>query len=70
MQLGLASTKKEIGKLTIGDNLIILGKTTGIIKTKIESMEIENKPIKEIAQVMGRQPSAIRARLLRLGIVK
>ncbi|MBS3125575.1 sigma-70 region 4 domain-containing protein [Candidatus Woesearchaeota archaeon] len=40
------------------------------LENRLKELFLENKPIKEIAQVMGRQPSAIRARLLRLGIVK
>ncbi|MBT4135285.1 U32 family peptidase [archaeon] len=34
------------GPLRIGDEIIILGKTTGIVKSKIKDMEIEHKPIK------------------------
>jgi putative protease len=37
--------KINTGTLKLGDDLIIIGKTTGTKKTKIKSMEIKNKPI-------------------------
>ena len=40
------------------------------LENRLKELFLENKPIKEIAQVMGRQPSAIRARLLKMGLVK
>ncbi|MFH1918129.1 MAG: peptidase U32 family protein [Nanoarchaeota archaeon] len=33
--------------LKVGDNIIIIGKTTGIEKSKIKRIEIENKPIQQ-----------------------
>jgi len=46
-KLGVALLKLNTNKLAIGDNLIILGKTTGIVKAKVESMEISGNQIQE-----------------------
>ncbi len=47
-RIGVALIKINSGKLKIGDEVFIIGKTTGIIKTKIESMQIEKKEIQEV----------------------
>lgn len=39
--------KLNNGKLKIGDEIIIIGNTTGVLKYKIESMEINHKQIEE-----------------------
>ena len=45
-KLGVGLIKLNSGKLMLGDNILIMGKTTGLIRHKIQSMEIKNKPIK------------------------
>jgi putative protease len=39
------ATIKLVSQLKIGDDIIIIGKTTGIINSKIESIEMKNKKI-------------------------
>lgn len=53
LQVGLL--KLNTNTLEIGDNLIILGKTTGIVKAKVESMEINNQKITKAVkgQIIG-----------------
>jgi len=46
-KLGVGLLKLNTGKLSIGDNILILGKTTGVVRGKVESMEIEHKEITE-----------------------
>jgi len=46
-KINVGLLKINTGKLSIGDELIILGKTTGIVRGKVESMEIEHKKISE-----------------------
>jgi len=38
---------KLVSDLSIGDEIVIIGKTTGIVSLKIESMQINRKPIKK-----------------------
>ncbi len=45
IQVGLL--KLNTGKLKIGDEIYIIGKTSGVIRHKIESMETQNKQISE-----------------------
>ncbi|MBS3079618.1 U32 family peptidase [Candidatus Pacearchaeota archaeon] len=47
--------KLNTGNLKLGDEIIILGKTTGIKKAKIETMELEHKPINQAikGQIIG-----------------
>jgi len=45
-KLNVALLKINNGPLKINDNILIIGKTTGLIKSKVESMEIEHKKIK------------------------
>ena len=47
-QLGVGLLKLNAGKLKIGDDILILGNTTNIIRHKIKSMEIKKKAIKEV----------------------
>ncbi len=44
-KLGVASLKLNAGSLKIGDDIFIIGKTTGIVKCKIKSMEISKKTV-------------------------
>lgn len=46
-KLGVGLLKINTGSLKIGDNLLISGKTTPLIRHKIESMEIDNKKVKK-----------------------
>ena len=45
-KVGVA-TIKLVSSLKIGDNLIIIGKTTGLEKAKVESIEMKNKKVKQ-----------------------
>jgi len=38
---------KLVSELKVGDNIVIIGKTTGIVHSKIDSIEINRKPIKK-----------------------
>ena len=40
------ATIKLVSPLKVGDNIVIIGKTTGLEKSKIESIEIKNKKVK------------------------
>jgi len=42
--------KLNTGNLKIGDEIMIIGKTTGIIKHKIKNMEINHKPVKKVSK--------------------
>ncbi|OGJ18866.1 hypothetical protein A3K73_07040 [Candidatus Pacearchaeota archaeon RBG_13_36_9] len=46
-KIGVAHVKIFTGKLEVGDEVYIKGKTTGIIRARIESMEINNKPVEK-----------------------
>ena len=46
-KLGVASIKINTGELKIGDEILITGKTTPLIRYKIESMEIKNKQVEK-----------------------
>ncbi len=46
-KLGVGLIKINSGKLKIGDNILIIGKTTGLIRHKITSMQINKKEIKK-----------------------
>jgi len=39
------ATIKLVSNLKIGDNIIVIGKTTGIVNSKVESIEIKNKKV-------------------------
>ncbi len=45
-KLGVA-TIKVASQIKVGDNIIIIGKTTGIEKSKIQKIEIKNKPVQK-----------------------
>ena len=63
-KLGVASLRLNAGKLKIGDEIYIIGKTTGLIRSKISSMEIKNKKIQEVRKG---QDVAIKLPLCRKG---
>ncbi|MEN7982467.1 MAG: U32 family peptidase [Nanoarchaeota archaeon] len=41
------ATIKLVSSLKIGDNIVVIGKTTGLKKSKITSIEIKNKKVKQ-----------------------
>ncbi|MDO8516745.1 MAG: U32 family peptidase [Nanoarchaeota archaeon] len=47
--LGVGAIKILAGKLKIGDEIYIIGNKTGLLKVKVESMEIANKKIEEVS---------------------
>lgn len=54
-KIGVGLLKLNTGKLKIGDEIIILGKTTGVVKSKVQTMEVEHKNITEAikGQIVG-----------------
>lgn len=47
-KIGVGLLKLNTGKLKIGDEILIIGKTSGVIRHKIESMEINHKKVNEV----------------------
>ena len=47
-KIGVAHVELLAGKLKLGDEIYIIGKETGLIRTKIESMEINNEKVKVV----------------------
>ena len=45
-KIKVGQLKLNNGPLRIGDNILIIGKTTGLARNKIKSMQIKNKDIK------------------------
>jgi len=43
----VAAVRIMSGKLAVGDEILIIGDKTGILKQKIKRIEIENKPVKQ-----------------------
>lgn len=41
------ATIKLVSELKVGDNIVIIGKTTGIINSKVERMEIKKSPVEK-----------------------
>jgi len=41
------ATIKLVSELKVGDDIIVIGKTTGLEKTKVERLEIKNKSVKK-----------------------
>jgi len=50
--VSVAAVKISSGKIKVGDELLILGDKTGVIKHKIERIEVEKKPIGEAKKGM------------------
>jgi len=46
-KINVGLLKLSTGTLKINDEILIIGKTTGVIKTRIESMQVNHKPINE-----------------------
>ncbi len=47
-KIGVGLLKLNTGKLQIGDEILIIGKVSGVIRHKVLSMEIEHKKINEV----------------------
>ena len=52
-RIGVAEVKIETGELKLGDTIHIIGKKTGLVRQKVESMQIDKKPI-EVAKAPTR----------------
>jgi len=63
-KLGVGQLKLNNGPLKLDDNILIIGKTTGLVKHKITSMQIKNKDIKQAKKT---QEIAIKLPLCRKG---
>ena len=63
-KLGVASLKLNAGSLKIGDEIFIMGKTTGLVRCKIKSMEIRKRAV---GRVRKGQEVAIKVPLCRKG---
>lgn len=50
--VGVAAVKLEANKLRIGDEVYIIGKTTGIARAKVERIEIEHKAVEKAEKGM------------------
>ncbi|AAC07088.1 U32 family peptidase [Aquifex aeolicus] len=48
-RISVAEVKLEAGDLRLGDTIHIIGKKTGVVRQKVESMQIDGKPV-EVAQ--------------------
>ena len=49
-KIGVGLLHVSTGSLKINDEIFIMGKTTGLIKTKINSMQIEHKPVDKVSK--------------------
>jgi len=49
-KVGVAAVKISSGHLKVGDEIYIMGNITGVVRTKVESIEIDHKPIKLVKQ--------------------
>jgi len=49
-KIGVGLIHINTGSLKTGDEILIIGKTTGLIKTKAESMQIEHKPVDKVGK--------------------
>jgi putative protease len=47
-KINVGILKLNTGNLKIGDEIIIIGKTTGVVKAKVESMEISHNSVREV----------------------
>ena len=56
------ATIKLVSELKVGDEILIIGKTTGLKKSKIKSMKIKNKPVQKSikGQEIGISTSQVR----------
>ncbi len=49
-RLGVAHVKVFTKKLKLGDEIYVKGKTTGLIRVKVEDMEVNNKKVEEVGK--------------------
>jgi len=47
-KIGVALIKMNFGPLAIGDEIYIIGNKTGVVRNKIESMEVQNKKVDSV----------------------
>ncbi|NPB05421.1 MAG: U32 family peptidase [Aquificae bacterium] len=47
-RIGVAEVKVETGEIRLGDTLHIIGKRTGLVRQKVESMQIDRKPVEAV----------------------
>jgi len=51
-KIGVAALKINTRQLSLGDEIYIIGKDTGIVRVKIDRMEIEHKSINKVKKGM------------------
>jgi len=49
-KVGVAAIKINSGHLNVGDEIYVIGKVTGVVRTKVESIEINHKSVKTVKQ--------------------
>jgi putative protease len=49
-KVGVAVVRIMAGKLEIGDDILIIGDSTGVVRHKIKRMEINHKPVKKVGK--------------------
>jgi len=47
-RIGVAEVKIEAGELKLGDTIHIIGKKTGLVRQKIDSMQVDRKPVERV----------------------
>ena len=47
-RIGVAEVKVETGELKVGDTVHIIGKKTGLVRQKVESMQIDRQPVSHV----------------------
>ena len=47
-RIGVAEVKLETGELKLGDTIHIIGKKTGVVRQKVESMQMDRKPLEKV----------------------
>jgi putative protease len=47
-RIGVAEVKIETGELKVGDTVHIIGKKTGLVRQKVESMQIDRQPVSHV----------------------
>ncbi len=47
-RIGVAEVKLEAGELKLGDTIHIIGKKTGVVRQKVESMQMDRKPLEKV----------------------
>jgi putative protease len=47
-RIGVAEVKVETGELKVGDTVHIIGKKTGLVRQRVESMQIDRQPVSHV----------------------